>query len=212
MWHEIENNQDRGGAGYVIEPFIFWNWSDIANYSSSNVNWDESSIGCFQSCLQQQSGSKVYNKHLYPWLWHWCHHNEIDFSMMRRQHKDNHVHPGHCMAESFFLSLEFWEVKEPGVSFIYLYFVRKGRWSVPENVHWLYSTFGTSQFFVLMYWSYDTGRHPVWYQYFAIPWYGLEPPWKLHARKIPQSSCSTAFFTTFVSGFCSFVGSFAFLS
>jgi len=31
------------------------------------------------------------------------------------------------MAESFFLSLEFWEVKEPGVSFIYLYFVRKGR-------------------------------------------------------------------------------------
>ena len=48
------------------------------------------------------------------------------------------------MAESFFLSLEFWEVKEPGVSFIYLYFVRKGRWSVPENVHWLYSTFGTS--------------------------------------------------------------------
>ena len=35
--------------------------------------------------------------------------------MMRRQHKDNHVHPGHCMAESFFLSLEFWEVKEPGV-------------------------------------------------------------------------------------------------
>ena len=28
--------------------------------------------------------------------------------------------------------------------FIYLYFVTKGRWSVPENVHWLYSTFGTS--------------------------------------------------------------------
>ena len=54
MWKGIEYNQDRGGAGYVIEPFIFWNWSDIANYSSSNVNWDESSISCFQSCLQQQ--------------------------------------------------------------------------------------------------------------------------------------------------------------
>jgi len=113
MWQGIENNQDRGGAGYVIEPFIFWNWSDIANYSSSNVNWDESSISCFQSCLQQQSGSKVYNKHLYPWLWYWCHHHEIDFSMMKRQHEDNHVHPGMLMAGSFFSSLEYREVKEP---------------------------------------------------------------------------------------------------
>ncbi len=97
MWQGIENNQDRGGAGYVIEPFIFWNWSDIANYSSSNVNWGKSSISCFQSCLQQQSESKVYNKHLYlyPWLWHWWHLNGIDFSMMRRQHEDycaNHHH------------------------------------------------------------------------------------------------------------------------
>ena len=39
MWQEIENNQDGGGAGYDIEPFIIWNWSDIANYSSSDVNW-----------------------------------------------------------------------------------------------------------------------------------------------------------------------------
>ena len=37
------------------------------------------------------------------------------------------------MAESFFLSLEIWEVKEPGVSLIHLFFIRKGRGSVPET-------------------------------------------------------------------------------
>jgi hypothetical protein len=31
MWQEIDNHQDGGGAGYDIEPFIIWNWSDISN-------------------------------------------------------------------------------------------------------------------------------------------------------------------------------------
>ena len=37
------------------------------------------------------------------------------------------------MAESFFLSLEFWEVKEPGRFIGPSFLVRRGRGSVPET-------------------------------------------------------------------------------